>query len=129
MFKPVDSFSGYSVDDPGKAKDFYTKTLGMELLGEEMGLRIGLPRGEVFLYEKDDHKPAEFTVLNFVVEDIDQSLEELSSRGIQFETYDLGSEAKQDEKGILRGLTYKMGPDIAWFKDPAGNVLSILQDS
>ena len=84
---------------------------------------------KVFIYEKPDHVPATFTVLNFVVADIDAAVDQLSGKGITFEHYDLGNGAVQDEKGILRGLAASMGPDIAWFKDPAGNILSILQDS
>lgn len=126
----IGSFSGFSVDDLEKAKEFYTKTLGLELKSEEMGLEIVLPAGNsLFIYDKADHQPATYTTLNFVVENIDEALDDLESKGVTFEHYeDLGFDAKQDEKGILRGLAAGMGPDITWFKDPAGNVLSILQD-
>jgi catechol 2,3-dioxygenase-like lactoylglutathione lyase family enzyme len=130
MFKPVNTFSGFSIDDTAKAKDFYVNTLGLELEDEKMGLGFTLPGGaRLFLYEKPDHQPATFTVLNFVVENIDEAVEELKGRGVTFERYDLGNGADQDDNGILRGLAANMGPDIAWFKDPAGNVLAILQDS
>jgi catechol 2,3-dioxygenase-like lactoylglutathione lyase family enzyme len=126
MFKA--SFSGMSVDDLEKAKEFYMGTLGLELTNEKMGLEFKLPGGgELFIYDKEDHQPATFTVLNLVVDDIDQAIDELSGKGIKFEQYDLGNGAKTDEKGVLRGLSVQMGPDIAWFKDPAGNILSVLQ--
>ena len=126
MFKA--SFSGMSVDDLEKAKEFYVGTLGLELTNEKMGLEFKLPGGgELFIYDKEDHQPATFTVLNLVVADIDQAIDELSGKGIKFEQYDLGNGAKTDEKGVLRGLSAQMGPDIAWFKDPADNILSVLQ--
>jgi catechol 2,3-dioxygenase-like lactoylglutathione lyase family enzyme len=109
-------------------KQFYTKTLGLELDNEEMGLQFKLPNGgSLFIYEKPDHKPATYTFLNFVVEDIDVAVDELTDAGVKFEVYD-NMPGKQDDKGILRGKDAKMGPDIAWFKDPAGNILSVLQD-
>jgi catechol 2,3-dioxygenase-like lactoylglutathione lyase family enzyme len=130
VFKPLNTFSGFSVDNIAKAKEFYTDTLGLELESEEMGLQIRLPGGaQLFIYDKSDHQPATFTVLNFVVENIDTAIDELTDKGIKFEKYDLGGGADQDEKGVLRGLAADMGPDIAWFKDPAGNVLAVLQDS
>jgi catechol 2,3-dioxygenase-like lactoylglutathione lyase family enzyme len=126
MFKPQTAFSGFSVDDLVKAKEFYTHTLGLELVDEAMGLRLSLPHGgQVFVYDKKDHQPAGFTVLNFVVEDIDAAVGDLEAAGIRFERYE---GAHQDEKGIARGRKVGMGPDIAWFKDPAGNVLAVLQD-
>lgn len=122
------AFSGMSVNDLEKAKGFYVGTLGLELTNEKMGLELKLPgSGELFIYEKADHQPATFTVLNLVVDNIDQAIDELSGKGIKFEQYDLGNGAKTDEKGVLRGLSVQMGPDIAWFKDPAGNILSVLQ--
>jgi predicted enzyme related to lactoylglutathione lyase len=121
------SFSGFSVDDIAKAKQFYVETLGLTLKNEDMGLTFSLPGGgEHFIYEKDDHTPAQFTVLNFVVDDIDAAVDALTKKGVQFEQYKLGF-AEQDEKGVLRGKAANMGPDIAWFKDPAGNTLAILQ--
>ena len=127
MLKVKAAFSGFSVDDLAKSDEFYTKTLGLKLDDEGMGLRLHLPDGgTVFIYPKHDHQPATFTILNFVVENIDEAVDELKSRGITFERYE-GS--PQDEKGILRGRSQNMGPDIAWFKDPAGNILSVLEDA
>lgn len=129
MLKIQAAFSGFSVDDLGEAKRFYTEVLGLELEDESMGLRFKLPGGgTVFVYQKDGHQPATFTILNFVVENIDTAVDELISHGVIFERYDT-MPAEQDEKGILRGLAANQGPDIAWFKDPADNILSILQDS
>lgn len=128
MFQPTDTFSGFSVNSIAQARDFYIDKLGLTLASEDMGLDITLPGGaKLFIYEKPDHQPATFTVLNFVVGDIDEALASLQDKGIAFEHYDMG-DMKQDEKGVLRGRSANMGPDIAWFKDPAGNVLSILQE-
>ena len=127
MLKVKAAFSGFSVDDQAKSTEFYTKTLGLKVDDEGMGLRLHLPDGgTVFIYPKHDHQPATFTILNFVVENIDEAVNELKSRGVTFERYE-GS--PQDEKGILRGRSQHMGPDIAWFKDPAGNILSVLEDA
>ena len=122
------AFSGFSVNDLDEAKQFYTQVLGLETGDETMGLELKLPQGTVFVYPKPDHQPATFTILNFVVDDIDAAVDELSANGVQFERYDSMPMA-QDEKGILRGRSVNQGPDIAWFKDPAGNILSVLQDS
>jgi catechol 2,3-dioxygenase-like lactoylglutathione lyase family enzyme len=128
MFKAQAAFSGFSVDDQQKARQFYTKKLGLELEDDKMGLQLKLPgSGSLFIYEKDDHKPATFTVLNFVVEDIDKAVDELVDQGIKFEHYD-NMPMEMDKKGIARGLSANQGPDIAWFKDPAGNIISVLQD-
>jgi catechol 2,3-dioxygenase-like lactoylglutathione lyase family enzyme len=127
MLKVKAAFSGFSVDDLAKSNEFYTKTLGLTVDDEGTGLRLHLPDGgTVFMYPKHNHQPATFTILNFVVENIDEAVDELKSRGVGFERYE-GS--PQDEKGILRGRSQQMGPDIAWFKDPAGNILSVLVDS
>jgi catechol 2,3-dioxygenase-like lactoylglutathione lyase family enzyme len=129
MFKAQAAFSGVSVDDQAKAKEFYTKTLGLELQDDKMGLQFKLPGGgSLFIYDKPDHKPASYTMLNFVVTNIDEAVDELTSQGVKFEHY-ADMPFKQDEKGIARGLSAGQGPDIAWFKDPAGNILSVLQDS
>lgn len=128
MINAISTFSGFSVDDIKAARAFYVDTLGLKLVDDKMGLDLELPKGSrVFIYEKPDHQPASYTTLNFVVENIDKAVDDLKSQGISFETYDLGNGAKQDDKGILRGLSAHMGPDIAWFKDPAGNVLAVLQ--
>ena len=127
MLKVKAAFSGFSVDDLAKSNEFYTKTLGLKVDDEGTGLRLHLPDGgTVFMYPKHNHQPATFTILNFVVENIDEAVDELKSRGVSFEHYE-GS--PQDEKGILRGRSQQMGPDVAWFKDPAGNILSVLEDS
>ena len=125
MFKPKTAFSGFSVNDLAKAKEFYTQTLGLQVVEEGVGLRLHLPGGgTAFAYPKDDHQPATFTLLDFVVDDIDEAVDELKSRGVSFERY---AGMSQDEKGIMRGIAQNMGPDIAWFKDPAGNMLAVLQ--
>ena len=126
MFQTKAAFSGFSVNDLAKAKAFYAGTLGLRVDDEGVGMRLHLPGGgTVFAYPKDDHQPATFTILNFVVDSIDEAVDELTNRGVQFEHYEEGP--KTDEKGILRGRALQMGPDIAWFKDPAGNTLAVLQ--
>jgi catechol 2,3-dioxygenase-like lactoylglutathione lyase family enzyme len=128
MFTAVAAFSGFSVNDLQKAKQFYTQELGLKLDDDEMGLQLSLPDGgKLFIYEKASHQPASFTVLNFVVTNIDKAVDELAKVGVVFERYD-DMPAKPDEKGILRGRSVNQGPDIAWFKDPAGNILSVLQN-
>ena len=125
MFQPKTAFSGFSVDDLAKAKAFYAQALGLKVVEEGVGLRLHLPGGgTAFAYPKDDHQPATFTLLDFVVDDIDEAVDELKSRGVSFERY---AGMSQDEKGIVRGIAQNMGPDIAWFKDPAGNFLAVLQ--
>ncbi len=125
----VSTFSGFSTNDLAATHAFYVDKLGFTQSDNEMGLGLDLPGGgHLFIYEKPDHLPATFTVFNIVVADIDAAVDELKAKGITFESYDLGNGATQDEKGILRGLAANMGPDIAWFKDPAGNILSVLQD-
>jgi len=124
MFESTRAFSGFAVDDMGKAREFYGETLGVktEVLAEDVGLLSLHLTGDrdVIVYEKPDLAPANYTILNFQVDDIDAAVEALASRGVSFERYD-GFD--QDEKGIARGP----GPQIAWFKDPAGNILSVLQ--
>ena len=126
MFQAKAAFSGFSVNDLAKAKAFYAETLGLKVDDEGVGMRLHLPGGgTVFAYPKDDHQPATFTILNFVVDNIDEAVDELTNWGVQFEHYEEGPKA--DEKGILRGRALQMGPDIAWFRDPAGNTLAVLQ--
>ena len=126
MFITKKAYSSFSVDTLETAQEFYTKILGLKVEDNGMGLEIHLPGGGmVFAYPKDTHQPASFTLLNFVVDNIDTALEELKSRGVHFEYY---KDMPQDEKGILRGLSQNRGPSIAWFKDSAGNILSILQE-
>ena len=123
MFKPKGAFSGFSVNDLAKAKQFYGETLGLKVNTEGIGLRLHLPgAGTAFAYPKDDHQPATFTILNFAIDNIDEAVDELKSRGVSFERYE---GAPQDERCIMR----KYGPPIAWFKDPAGNILSVIEDS
>jgi len=129
MFKNSKAFSGFSVNDQAAAKEFYGKTLGLEVEIEEesASLIIKLAGGaQVFVYPKDNHRPASFTILNFSVDDIDKAVEQLKSKGIELEHYE---GMNQDKDGIARGLAANQGPDIAWFKDPAGNILSVLQES
>ncbi len=127
MFNLKGAFSGFSVNDPAKAKEFYTKTLGLKVEDGVGGVRIRLPGGGmVWMYPKPNHQPAAFTILNFKVDDIDAAVDDLTSRGVQFERY---PNIPADDKGILRGIASERGPDIAWFKDPAGNILSVLQEA
>jgi predicted enzyme related to lactoylglutathione lyase len=116
------AFNGFSVNDLAAAKDFYGKTLGVGLEEIPAGLRLKIGNG-ILVYPKSDHVPATYTILNFPVDNIDQALDELSGKGIKFEHY----AGITDHKGVARGLAHDRGPDIAWFKDPAGNILSILQ--
>jgi catechol 2,3-dioxygenase-like lactoylglutathione lyase family enzyme len=125
MFRPSTAFSGFSVNDLAAAKEFYSSTLGLTVEPDGVGARLHLPGGgTVFVYPKEDHQPATFTILNFGVEDIDEAVDDLSSRGVKFESYE--GIPGMDEKGIMRGHKLNTGPDIAWFLDPAGNVLSVL---
>lgn len=124
MFKPISAFSGFSVmslDDAGK---FYQDVLGLKI-SQDMGLNLLLPDGgKVFIYQKDNHHPATYTVLNFVVTNIDEAVDELTSKGVNFERYE---GMHQDEKGIARPPKPEYGPAIAWFKDPDGNILSVIE--
>jgi catechol 2,3-dioxygenase-like lactoylglutathione lyase family enzyme len=125
MFTPRAAFSGLSVDDQAKAKEFYSQVLGLHLTDETMGLDYGLPGGgHLFIYQKSNHQPATYTALNFVVDDVTAAVDELLKAGVRFEQY---PDIHQDEKGIAHGIAANMGPDIAWFKDPAGNILAVLQ--
>jgi predicted enzyme related to lactoylglutathione lyase len=126
MFENTKAYSGFAVDDLGKAREFYGETLGLKIsvLDEENGLLSLDLAGDrtTLVYVKPDFAPATYTILNFSVDDVDTAVDELASRGVSFERYDA---FEQDEKGIARGP----GPQIAWFKDPAGNILSVLQES
>jgi catechol 2,3-dioxygenase-like lactoylglutathione lyase family enzyme len=121
MFENTRAFSGFSVDDVPEARKFYGETLGLRV-SEEYGMLSLHIAGErdILVYPKPDHTPATFTILNFPVDDIEKAVDELAERGVRFERYD---DSNTDEKGIYRG----QGPLIAWFKDPAGNILSVLQ--
>jgi catechol 2,3-dioxygenase-like lactoylglutathione lyase family enzyme len=115
------AFSGFAVDDIEKARGFYTETLGLTVTEENGMLTLQLAGDRpTLVYPKDDHEPATYTILNFPVDDIDAAAEGLMERGVAFEIYE---GAPQDEKGVMR----EYGPPIAWFRDPAGNILSIVQ--
>ena len=123
MLKDSIAFSGFSANDIQKAKEFYGRTLGLDVSEEHGILTLHLAGGgRVIIYPKANHTPASFTVLNFPVDNLEQVVDDLSKAGVKFERYD-APDIKTDEKGIHRG----QGPDIAWFKDPAGNILSVLK--
>jgi catechol 2,3-dioxygenase-like lactoylglutathione lyase family enzyme len=125
MFRDARAFSGFSVNDLTVAKEFYGRTLGLEVDENPQGLRLKIAGGNpTFIYPKGDHIPATYTILNFPVDDIDRAVDELTGKGIGFEHYGTFT----DERGIARGRSKNQGPDIAWFKDPAGNIPSVLQD-
>lgn len=123
MLGKTKPFSSFSVNDLQKAKEFYWKTLGLEVKTEAEGLELHFPGNTIFIYPKENHVPATFTILNFPVKDIEAAVDDLSKRGVRFEKYTEG-ELKTDDKGIFRGD----GPTIAWFKDPAGNFLSVIEE-
>jgi catechol 2,3-dioxygenase-like lactoylglutathione lyase family enzyme len=125
MLKHSKAFSGFSVDDLQKAKKFYTEILGIEVKDNPMGLIELHIEGSnrIIIYPKPNHEPATFTILNFPVDNIDEAVDELISKGVKFEQYD--GEIKTDAKGISRN---PQGPKIAWFKDPAGNILSVIEE-
>lgn len=124
MFKDTKAFSGFSVNDLQKAQEFYGQTLGLHVTKEKEGLVLHIAVGcKIFIYPKTNHAPATFTILNFPVDDIELAVDALTKRGVQFQRYDQ-RELKTDEKGIFRDG----GPLIAWFKDPAGNILSVLEE-
>jgi catechol 2,3-dioxygenase-like lactoylglutathione lyase family enzyme len=122
MFENTKAFSGFAVDDLEKARAFYADTLGVRVTDENDLLTLHLAGGErpTLIYPKPDFQPATYTILNFQVDDVDAAVDELNSRGVEFERYEGFG---QDEKGIARDA----GPPIAWFKDPAGNILAVLQ--
>jgi catechol 2,3-dioxygenase-like lactoylglutathione lyase family enzyme len=125
MLENAKATSGFAVDDLQKAQQFYGEALGLKntVLDEEHGLMsLNLPDRDVLVYLKGDFVPATYTILNFEVDDVDAEVDDLTAKGVRFERYD-GFE--QDEKGISRSP----GPQVAWFKDPAGNIFSVLQQS
>ena len=125
MFKNTKAFSGFAVNDAQKAKEFYSQTLGLEVSESYGLLRLHLAGGTtILMYPKENHTPADFTILNFPVADIEQAVDEVTRRGVRFESYNDG-DLVTDEKGIFRGG----GPKIAWFRDPADNVLSVLEEA
>lgn len=124
MFRDTPAFSSFSVNDLDAAKKFYENTLELESEDGPMGITLkAAGTNGIFVYPKEDHVPATFTILNFAVKHIDSVVEELKAKGVVFEQY----EGITDENGIARGLSNDRGPDIAWFKDPAGNVLAVMQ--
>jgi catechol 2,3-dioxygenase-like lactoylglutathione lyase family enzyme len=123
MFKDSKAFSTFSSNDIPASKRFYGETLGLDVSDEMDGLGLRLAGGgQVFIYPKDDHVPATFTVLNFPVDDVDAAVDRLTAAGVPFEVYTEG-EIATDERGVWRGE----GPTIAWFRDPAGNILSVIE--
>lgn len=132
MFIDKKAFSSFSVNDIDKAKEFYQGTLGINAQKTEMDggysmLELDVTGGsKVMIYPKPNHTPATFTVLNFPVDDLEKTVDELTAKGVKFEQYDMG-DLKTDAKGIVRGDG--RGPDIAWFTDPAGNIISVLNNS
>lgn len=125
MFKHTKAFSGFSVDDLQKAKKFYGEILGLDVTDNPMGL-IELQiesSNNIIVYPKSNHKAATFTILNFPVNNIDEAVSKLTALGVQFEQY--GGNIQTDEKGICRS---DKGPNVAWFKDPAGNILSVIEE-
>lgn len=124
MLRDSKAFSGFSVNDIPKAKGFYGETLGLEVSESNGLLTLRLAGGaSVLMYPKPNHTPATFTILNFPVDNVDEAVDELTKRGVRFEIYNQ-PELKTDERGIFRNG----GPTIAWFKDPAGNILSVLEE-
>ncbi|MEP6569556.1 MAG: VOC family protein [Acidobacteriota bacterium] len=124
MFGDTKAFSSFSVNDLEIGRKFYGETLGLELSQEPMGvLKLNIAGATVMIYPKPNHTPATFTILNFPVENIEAAVDELVKRGVRFEHYE--GDIKTDEKGIHRGDD---GPTIAWFKDPAGNILAVLEE-
>lgn len=127
MLSGSPAFAGFSVNDIEAARTFYEDVLGLEVTLNQMGildLRF-LRDGHVIVYPKNDHVPATYTVLNFPVDDIDVAVDGLAARGVVFQRYD---GMPQDDKGVLRGKQEEMGPNIAWFTDPAGNVFSVMEN-
>ena len=123
MLRDSKAFSGFSVDDIQKAKEFYGRTLGLGVSQAHGLLELQLAGGtKVLIYPKPNHAPATFTILNFPVDDIEEAVDKLTKSGVRFERYE--GDLKTDKKGIFRGG----GPLIAWFKDPAGNILSVLEE-
>jgi catechol 2,3-dioxygenase-like lactoylglutathione lyase family enzyme len=121
MFTNTKAFSGFAVDDVDKAREFYSETLGLKVSEENGLLTLHIADDRpTLVYPRPNHTPAEYTILNFPVDDIDQAVDDLTARGVQFERYE---DFEQDDRGIMR----EEGPPIAWFKDPAGNVLSVIQ--
>ena len=128
MFGETTAFSGFAVNDSSKAREFYAETLGLQVSGEGEDLWLHLAGGaRVLVYPKADHTPATFTILNFRVDDVEQAVAALTDAGVRFEIYDQEG-LRTDERGIYFGRRTDEGPNIAWFRDPAGNILSVLEE-
>ncbi|MCD5346593.1 VOC family protein [Agromyces sp. H3Y2-19a] len=128
MVQMLDAFPGLAVDDIDAARNFYRDVIGLDVADDMGGLRLTLPSGQtLFVYGKPDHEPAGFTVLNFVVADVDAAADELNAAGVVTKIYAGDLDYGTDERGIAHGREAGTGPDICWFRDPAGNVLSVLQ--
>ena len=128
MFKDTPVINGFSTDDSDSAKQFYSEVLGFTVEDEGMGGILSLHfvnGGTTFIYPKPDHQPATYTIMNIMVDDIEKAVDGLVAKGVVFEQYD--GQMKTDEKGIAWGKKAGMGPNIAWFTDPAGNILSLLE--
>ena len=123
MFKNTKAFSSFSVNDLKKAKQFYGEVLGLDVSDQPEGLRLTAGQNSIFIYPKPNHEPATYTILNFQVKSVEETVNALTKRGVRFEIYDQG-DLKTDAKGISRD---SRGPTIAWFKDPAGNFLSVVE--
>jgi catechol 2,3-dioxygenase-like lactoylglutathione lyase family enzyme len=124
MFKNTKAFSSFSVDDVQKTREFYNRTLGLDVSETNGLLSLNIAGGSrILIYPKLNHTPATYTILNFPVDDVEEAVEELTRLGVHIDIYNEG-DLKTDEKGIFRGR----GPAIAWFKDPAGNILSVLEE-
>lgn len=128
MLQDSPAFSGFTVKNIAEAKSFYENILGISVELDEMGLRLKCAGNTtIFVYEKPDHIPATYTILNFPVLNINETIDTLVAKGITMERYN-DLPAEQDDRGVLRGKSAQMGPDIAWFKDPSGNILSVLEN-
>lgn len=126
MFRDTKAFSGFSVSDVDAAQKFYGDTLGLEVEQNDAGLELNIAGGTaIFAYGKENHTPATFTILNFPVADVSDAVDQLTAKGVVFEHYE--GELGTDERGIFWGKKQGMGPNIAWFKDPAGNILSVIE--
>jgi len=123
IFKEANSFSSFSVNDLKEAKDFYAESLGLDVSETSEGLELHTDDNTIFLYPKPNHTPASFTVLNFQVDDIEEAVKQLAAMGVGLEHYNL-PDIKTNERGIFAGP----GHQIAWFKDPAGNILSVIEE-
>ena len=122
MFRDTRAFSGFAVPDTDAAKDFYGGTLGLEVTDEDGLLTLHVAGDRpILIYPKPDHEPANYTILNFPVADIDRAVDDLAAAGVEFESY--SGDLETDAKGVFR----KAGPPIAWFRDPAGNILAVLE--